>query len=236
MIIVTRPLPWAENLFEKLKLNHIDYQYLPAAKLKPCDLQGLEFGSELAIFLSQSGVHFADKNWAFKKIFTVGPKTALAVEQKFAQSCAYPQSGDYALAGLLSDDGFKHQIEGVKQIDVMGGTHSDVTRFQSLEAQGITIKLHPLYELVSPEFVPQAPLQTKGEIWFTSQKLMHLFFEHYIFTLNQKNLLLYDVVVPTADCQNQALKLGFKGKIAVVADPRDETFLAHHQMKHRSGE
>lgn len=230
MIIVTRPKPWAEPLCDKLKSAHIQYIYLPAARLEKTDYKPPNNLDGITLFLSQSGVLFAPDALGFEMVFAVGPKTAQAVENKYTCDCYQPRPGHYSVSGLLEDPFFIRQMETNSVLHIIGGIHSDVSRFDSLNAK---VVMHRVYEM-SPITQNVNGVPQQGEIWFTSQKLMQLFFDYYILTLNEKNLLSYDIVVPTMMCQEQAVNLGFKGRIEVVSDPRDESFIAHYQVKHRS--
>lgn len=230
MIIVTRPMPWAKPLCDALQSKHIQYMYLPAAKVEKVVYAEPNDSGGVALFLSQSSVLFAPEEINFSSVFAVGPKTAQAVEKKYSCECHQPRPGHYSVAGLLDDLFFLGQIKDHSRLHVFGGTHSDVGRFNTLDTH---VTMHPVYAIFPvDEAIDSVPAH--GEIWFTSKKLMELFFEHYILTLNEKNLLSYDLVVPTMVCQARAVELGFKGSIAVVSDPRDESFLAHNQAKHRS--
>ncbi|MEE2770254.1 MAG: hypothetical protein VX835_04150 [Pseudomonadota bacterium] len=230
MIIVTRPMPWAKDLCDKLKSHKIMYDYLPAARLAKSTHQLLPINQGITVFLSQSSVLFAPDNLSLEHVFAVGPKTANAVETKYLCECYHPRPGHYSVSGLLEDPFFINLLEKNTLLNVIGGTHSDETRFESLN---IKVHMYAVYDILPIDKYVSVEHQ-HAEIWFTSQKLMELFFDHYIRTLNQKNLLSYDIVVPTMVCQKRAIKLGFKGLIEVVADPRDESFLAHYQVKHRS--
>lgn len=230
MIIVTRPNPWAKSLCDKLQLNNIQHFYVPAAELKKVTYQLPNLKDGITLFLSQSGVLFSPDQLNFNQVFAVGPKTASAVEKKYQCDCHLPRPGHYSVSGLLEDPFFINMIEKNKILHVIGGTHSDQSRFEALDMK---VHMHAVYEILPVDSHILVPYE-HGEIWFTSQKLMELFFEHYILTLNQKNLLLYDLVVPTMLSRERAIKLGFKGIVEVVADPRDESFIAHYQIKHRS--
>lgn len=230
MIIVTRPLPWAKPLCEKLQNLGIEHMYLPAAKLQKtsCHIPNIIDG--IVLFLSQSGVLFASDQLEFDTVFAVGPKTANAVAEKYQCECHQPRPGHFSVAGLLESPFFIEVLKKNPVLHIVGGTHSDTSRFEYLD---VTIHLHSVYKIIPTDHQYNG-IEGHGEIWFSSQKLLELFFEHYILTLSQKNLLFYDLVVPTVACQELASELGFKGGITVIADPRDESFIAHYQVKHRS--
>lgn len=230
MIIITRPMPWAQALCEKLQSADIKHLYLPAAGLEKIACRIPNMTNDVVLFLSQSGVLFAPDQLDFKTAFAVGPKTADAVATKYSCECHQPRPGHFSVAGLLEEPFFIALLKDNPVLHVIGGTHSNISRFECLDA---TIQLHPVYKIVSTQH--QCPDVTgQGEIWFTSHTLLELFFDHYILTLNHKNLLSYDLVVPTMACQERANELGFKGGITVISDPRDESFMAHYQVKQRS--
>ena len=230
MILVTRPMPWAKHLFDLLDAHQLSYQYWPAGIIDAisCEPPSGPIGNTL--FLSQSGVLFAPNDLPIEQLFAVGPKTAQAVMDKYQHHCHQPMPGHYSVAGLLEDQFFLDAIKKNPNLRVIGGMHTDITRFQGCHAN---VSFMPVYTLNPPQETPEFNLPKHGEIWFTSQTLMQFFYTHYIRTLKQKNLLSYDLVVPTMRCQTEAQKMGLKGKIGVVADPRDESFLAYYQVKQR---
>ena len=230
MIVVTRPMPWAKPLCEKLQSADIQHVYLPAASLKKVDHLMPNQLDGIVLFLSQSGVLFAPDQLTFNAVFAVGPKTANAIRKKYRCDCHQPRPGHFSVAGLLEEPFFITMLKENPVLHIIGGTHSDISRFEHLDAK---VHLYPVYTMV-PTNEQGSDVSKHGEIWFTSQKLLELFFEHYILTLHQENLLSYDLVVPTMACQARASALGFKGNITVIADPRDESFIAHYQVKHRS--